>query len=181
MIDLQMVRKKFYMKKTKKDSPQYAHLNFHMYFRYRYMYGHWDFSIDDELYWLNTYILTGPLKALTPSCVLEDVVHKICLAKRSKTMEEFMEVFKIKDKQTITDYYGLPTEEMDRLVQNEYVFDKMKFALAYMIICDMLLTPITCDCGYCHEFYPLNTGVKECYSQCKERIELQKEKQNQKN
>ena len=46
-----------------------------------------------------------------------------------------MEVFKIEDKETLADYYGLPTEEMDRLLQNESVFDTMKSALAYMIIC----------------------------------------------
>lgn len=92
-----------------------------------------------------------------------------------------MEVFKIEDKETLADYYGLPTEEMDRLLQNESVFDTMKSALAYMIICDMLLTPITCDCGHCLEYHSLSAGVQEDHSQYKERIEWQKEKQNQKN
>ena len=69
-------------------------------------------------------------------------------------------------------------EEMDRLLQNEAIFDTMKSALAHMIICDMLLTPITCDCGHCLESHPLSAGVQEEHSQY---IEWQKEKQNRKN
>ena len=93
-----------------------------------------------------------------------------------------MEVFKIEHKETIADYYGLPMEEMDRLLQNEAIFDTMKSALAYMIICDMLLTPITCDCGHCLERHPLSAArVQEDHSQYNERIEWQKEKQNQNN
>ena len=37
------------MKKTKKDSPKFVHLNFKMYFRFRYMYGRWDFGVKDKI------------------------------------------------------------------------------------------------------------------------------------
>ena len=168
------------MKKTKKDSPKFRHVNFKMYFQFRYMYGRWDFGVKDKMYYLDRYLLTAPLNTLIPSYILKDIIRKICLAKRSKNIEEFMEVFKIEHKETIADYYGLPMEEMDRLLQNEAIFDTMKSALAYMIICDMLLTPITCDCGHCLERHPLSAArVQEDHSQYNERIEWQKEKQNQ--
>ena len=89
---------------------------------------------------MGSYLQDGYLSSLLPPDISSDIINKICDASRCKTINDFMTVFEINDMKTLSDFYGLPMEEMECLLENKDIFDRMKRTLSFIIICDRIIT-----------------------------------------
>lgn len=128
------------MNETKKTYVDGNQENFWRFFNARYALGRFDFVVGEGFMHMDSYPQDGYLNSILPSDISSDMIKKICAASRCKTINDFMTLFEIKDMKTLADFYGLPVEEMESLLENKDIFDRMKRTLSFIIICDRIIT-----------------------------------------